>query len=66
MNFEASLRELETIVKALESGELPLEKSIEAFEKGVSLVRECKSLLDSAEGKVTTLLEGIQNEKKAD
>ena len=64
MSFEASLRELEIIVKSLETGELPLEKSIEAFEKGVSLVKECKALLDNAEGKVTTLLEGIQNEKE--
>ena len=66
MNFEDSLRELETIIKALESGELPLEKSMEAFEKGVVLVKECKSLLDKAEGKVNTLLEGIQNEKEKD
>ena len=66
MNFEDSLRELETIIKSLESGELPLEKSMEAFEKGVVLVKECKSLLDKAEGKVNTLLEGIQNEKEKD
>lgn len=66
MNFEDSLRELEIIIKSLESGELPLEKSMEAFEKGVVLVKECKSLLDKAEGKVNTLLEGIQNEKEKD
>ncbi len=65
MSFEASIRELETILKELESGELPLEKSIAAFEKGVSLVKECKKQLDTAQGKVTMLLEGIQNEKES-
>lgn len=66
MDFEASIRELESIVQALESGEMPLEKSMEAFEKGVCLVKECKKLLENAESKVTTLIEGIQNEKEKD
>ncbi len=66
MNFEASIQELEKIVKSLESGDLPLEKSIAEFEKGIALVKNCKSLLDKAQGQVTTLIEGIQNEKEAD
>ncbi len=66
MNFEASIKELEKIVQSLESGDLPLEASIAEFEKGIQLVKNCKNLLDKAEGQVTTLIEGIQNEKKAD
>lgn len=66
MNFEASMQELEKIVKSLESGDLSLEESISEFEKGIALVKNCKSLLDKAQGKVTTLLEGIQNEKEKD
>lgn len=59
-SFEASVKELETIVKNLETGKLPLDKSIEEFEKGIKLARECQSMLDMAEQKVKNLLSGEQ------
>ena len=59
-SFEASVKELETIVKNLEGGKLPLDKSIEEFEKGIRLARECQSMLDKAEQKVKNLLSGEQ------
>ncbi|MEW6209014.1 MAG: exodeoxyribonuclease VII small subunit [Acidobacteriota bacterium] len=55
-NFEASLAELERIVAQLEAGDLPLEQSLELFERGVRLSRECQKRLDEAERKVETLL----------
>jgi exodeoxyribonuclease VII small subunit len=55
-NFEASLAELEQIVAQLEAGDLPLEQSLELFERGVRLSRECQKRLDEAERKVETLL----------
>lgn len=55
-NFEASLSTLERIVAQLESGDLPLERSLELFEEGVGLVRHCQSQLQDAERKVEMLL----------
>ncbi len=42
-NFEKSLAELETLVESMESGELSLEDSLAAFEKGVKLTRDCQT-----------------------
>ena len=55
-NFEASLAALEKIVHDLERGELPLEKSLELFEQGVLLSRECQERLNEAERRIEVLL----------
>ncbi|HKV38951.1 MAG TPA: exodeoxyribonuclease VII small subunit [Blastocatellia bacterium] len=57
-SFESSLKELEEIVQSLEAGDLPLEQSLELFEKGVRITRECQTRLDEAERKVEILLKG--------
>lgn len=54
--FEASLNQLETIVKKLEEGDLPLEESLKLFEKGVALSRECRERLNEAERRIEILL----------
>ncbi|MCA1564189.1 MAG: exodeoxyribonuclease VII small subunit [Acidobacteria bacterium] len=56
-NFEASLAALEKIVRELERGELPLEKSLELFERGVRLSRECQERLQAAERRIEVLLQ---------
>jgi len=56
LSLEGSLAELERIVRALEEGELTLEESLKAFERGVSLVRRCNSLLDGAEQRIEILV----------
>jgi exodeoxyribonuclease VII small subunit len=53
--FEASLSELEAIVERLEQGELSLEESLGAFERGVQLTRACQQALDQAEQRVRIL-----------
>jgi len=53
--FESSLEELERIVRELEQGELPLEKSLELFEQGVKLSRECQERLNQAERRIEML-----------
>ncbi len=55
-SFESSLKELEEIVEQLEAGDLPLEHSLELFEQGVKLSRNCQKRLDEAERKVELLL----------
>ena len=55
--FEKSLAELDKIVEKMEAGELSLEESLAAFEKGINLTRECQKALTEAEQKVNKLLE---------
>lgn len=54
-NFEMSLEELERIVRELERGDLPLEKSLELFEQGVKLSRACQERLNEAERRIEIL-----------
>ena len=51
-DFEAAIGELEAIVKKLEEGDLPLEKSLELYERGVQLSRFCHSRLEEAERRI--------------
>jgi exodeoxyribonuclease VII small subunit len=55
-NFETGLAELEKVVKELEGGELPLERSIELFEKGIALSDACRKQLQEAETRVEMLI----------
>ena len=55
-SFETSLAALEQIVRELERGELPLERSLELFEQGVRLSRECQERLQAAERRIEVLL----------
>lgn len=56
LSFESSVDRLGEIVEQLESGELPLERSLELFEEGVRLARASQAKLDAAERKVEQLL----------
>jgi exodeoxyribonuclease VII small subunit len=55
-NFEQGLADLEAVVKELESGDLPLERAIQVFERGVSLSDRCRKELEDAETRVEILL----------
>lgn len=55
-SFESSLAELEEIVGQLENGDLPLERSLELFEQGIKLSRECRSRLSNAERRIEVLM----------
>jgi exodeoxyribonuclease VII small subunit len=54
--FEAGLQQLETIVKEMESGELPLERALELFERGMKLSDSCRKQLAEAETRVEILM----------
>ena len=63
--FEDAMKELEDIVKRLESGDLSLEESLKIFEEGVALSRYCFKKLEEAEKRVSILIkdeEGIKRE----
>lgn len=55
LNFEESLKRLETITRALEASETPLEEALKLFEEGTALVRTLTSALDEATQRVTML-----------
>jgi exodeoxyribonuclease VII small subunit len=59
-SFEASLEALERIVQQLEQGDLPLEKSLELFEQGIGLSRQCQDRLNQAERRIEILLRDNQ------
>ncbi|RMH91152.1 exodeoxyribonuclease VII small subunit [Lysobacter pythonis] len=54
-DFEHSLDELEQLVERMETGELSLEESLTAYERGVGLYRKCQSALEEAELRVRLL-----------
>ena len=54
--FEACLDELEKVVKELEAGDLPLERSLELFEKGMGLSDTCRKQLEEAETRIEMLI----------
>jgi exodeoxyribonuclease VII small subunit len=63
--FEEELADLEAIVTRIDSGELSLEESISAFERGVALVRSLNQKLDEVEKKVEVLTHDAQGELKS-
>ena len=57
-SFEASLAELEAIVRDMEAGQLPLEESLAAYERGAALLKHCQDALAAAEQKLKILENG--------
>lgn len=61
-SFEHILAEVERLTTLLERGEVPLEQALEAFEKGMALMREAGGVLDRAEARLARLVEGPRGE----
>lgn len=59
-DFESGLKELEKLVNDLESGELPLQDSLQKFERGVELYKNCRVTLDQAEKKIKILSDSLK------
>lgn len=60
VNFEQSLKDLENIVRELESGEVSLDESLKKFETGIALYKNCRSTLDKAEKKIKILSDSLK------
>ena len=54
-NFEAALAELDLLVEKMESGQLPLEESLTAYQRGTELLKFCEGVLKDAEQKIKVL-----------
>ena len=57
VDFENALKELEALVEKMEQGDIRLEESLQHFERGIQLTRQCHQALQAAEQKVQVLLE---------
>lgn len=55
VSFEAAMTELEQLVKQMESGELPLDSSVAAYERGAQLIKYCATQLEKVENQVKLL-----------
>ncbi len=64
LSYEQALAELETIVAALEQGDVALEKSIEIYSRGEALKDHCEKLLNEAEAKVEKIRVGADGTAK--
>ena len=58
-SFETGMNELEALVEALEKGELSLEESFKAYEKGVKLAAQLKAVLDQGDQRIMALTESL-------
>lgn len=61
IDFEQSLSTLEGLVNRMEQGDMTLEESLQAFETGIALTRECQARLAAAELQVSKLIESQGN-----
>lgn len=69
LNFEDTMKELETIVKELENGDLNLDESVKKFEKGMNLSKNANKMIEEAEKKIMILIkseDGVTEEKFVD
>lgn len=62
-NFEKAIKELEDIANALEDENTTIDRSVELFQKGVSLSKECSQYLENVKQKITSLTEAEGEEK---
>lgn len=58
LTFEQALRELEGVVRRLESGDVPLDESIDLYERGEQLRKACQARLDAAQARIDKIVNG--------
>lgn len=56
INFEETMKKLEEIASELEKGDLTLDESVERFEEGMKLSKQCNEMLEESEKRITILL----------
>jgi exodeoxyribonuclease VII small subunit len=52
MSFEQAIKELTSIVEKIEQGEIPLESSLQQYERGMALIAHCRTILQKAEKRI--------------
>ena len=64
LSFEDALRALEDVVRKLESGEVPLDQSIDLYERGEALRKHCQARLDAAQARIEKIVTGAAGEAR--
>lgn len=64
INFEEGMQELETLVRELESGQMPLDESFKAYERAIKIRDSLKALLEESDRKIRILTEAGEREMK--
>jgi exodeoxyribonuclease VII small subunit len=62
MSFEEAIKELTDIVGKIEQGKIPLQDSLEQYEKGIALIKHCKGILEKAEKRIEKISKEEQTE----
>ena len=65
-SFEQAMGELEKIVQAIESGEVPLARALAQYEQGIELISYCQKVLSEAEQKIAKLSKGLDGQLKVE
>ena len=65
MTFESGMEKLESIVRAMESGDMPLEESFQAYEDGMKIAKELKNILKAGDERIRVLTESGEREMDA-
>jgi exodeoxyribonuclease VII small subunit len=65
VSFEEALKQLETIAEQIEQGQIGLEESIEKYEQGMALVKQCRDILSRAELRIEQLQDGDHGKLEA-
>jgi exodeoxyribonuclease VII small subunit len=60
LSFEAAIKELTTIVGSIEQGQIPLETSLKQYERGMDLIKQCRSILQQAEKRIEKIGESAE------
>jgi exodeoxyribonuclease VII small subunit len=66
LSFEESIKELTNIVGKIEHGEIPLQDSLEQYEKGMTLIKHCRDILQKAEKQIEKITEADVTKNKDD
>jgi len=61
LSFEESIKELTNIVGKIEQGQIPLQDSLEQYEKGMALIKQCRTILQKAEKRIEKISEQKQS-----
>ncbi len=66
LSFEEAIKELTNIVGKIEQGEIPLQNSLEQYEKGMTLIKHCRDILQKAEKQIEKITEADVTKSKDD
>ena len=64
LSFEEAIKELTSIVGKIEQGQIPLQDSLEQYERGMALIKHCRTVLQNAEKRIEKITEDEKSEDK--